>query len=108
MYILLSDNTRVDNCLEGTTSDYIIHGGETHEQAASILDVLTPENTTMIQVFNDNDERVAFASDLILLPGGTIEDRGNSKVCIVKLRHKTAFEKMQDEITELQEVVIEE
>jgi len=107
MYVILNDGTRINNCVPGTTSDCIIHSGETYAAAAEIMDVITSENAISVRVYEDNNTESAYSGNLVLLPGGTMADAGEYKTCTVSLRHKTDIEIMKDEIAELQDVVID-
>lgn len=108
MYIKLTDGTIINNCAEGTTSDTIIHTGETYADAVSILNDMTEDNSSSIRVYNENDEEVASGGNLVLNDTATVGTEDGAKVCVVTLRHKTNEEIMQDEIAELQEAIIEE
>lgn len=108
MYIKLTDGTVIQNCAEGTTTDNIIHTGETYQDAISILDTVNADNTSSIRVFNDDDTEVAFCGNLVLNSGATVGETEDYKFCIITLRHKTESEIMKDEIAELQEAIIGE
>lgn len=104
--IILADGTQIENFAVGTTSDNLIHIGSTYAEAASFLDEITPENTVAIRVY-DGDTEIAFGGNLILNEGAVLADAGEYKTCTVTLRHKTEIEIMHDEISELQDVVLE-
>lgn len=106
-YIKLADGTVIQNCAEGTTSDNIIHTGETYADAVSIMDDVTAENTSTIRVYNADDEVVTVGTDLVLNEGATIGETDDYKFCTITLRHKSEMELMQDQISELQEAIIE-
>lgn len=108
MYIKLTDGTIINNCAEGTTTDNIIHTGETYQDAIEILDIVNADNTSSVRVFNDKDEEIAFCGNLVLNSGATVGETEDYKFCTITLRHKTESEIMKDEIAELQEAIIGE
>lgn len=106
--VILFDGTEITNCLDGTTSDVIRHGGETYAEAASVMDIIRDENASVIRVEDEDGTVISSSGNLALIPGGTLEvDTAGNKVCIINLRHKTEMEIIQDQIAELQEAIIE-
>ena len=106
--VLLTDGTRIINCSEATTSDSIYIVRDSYEAVGAIRDLFTDNNTNVIIVYDENEQEVNKGIDLILLHGSNIIENEDSIICEVKLRTKTEIEKMQDQITELQEAVIGE
>lgn len=106
--VILADGTLIPNCTDSTTSNEIFALRNTYEEAGAVRDLFTPDNSLRIEVKNENDETVVLGTDLILLEGATLSSTGTGVICTITTRVKTELEKMQDEISELQEVIIEE
>lgn len=106
-HVILFDGTRIDNCLEFTTSDTIVHAGETYSDAVSILDVITPQNAKVVRVYNGDNLEVAHGGDLVLNPGGSLGESDGYKTCTVTLRAKTRDELLDEQISELQDAILE-
>ena len=105
--VILSDGTTITNCTDSTTSNEIYALRETYEQAGAVRDLFTEENAKTITVKDENDITVTVGADLVLISGGELIENPDGIVCCVKTRVKSNMEKMQDEIAELQEIVIE-
>lgn len=107
-YVILADNTRIDNCNDSTTSNSVFAIRDNYGDAGDVRDLFTAENATVIKVFNENDEEVTKGVDLVLLPGVKLTESEDGKIiCEIDTRIKTEMEKIQDEIAELQEAIIE-
>lgn len=108
-YVILLDGTRINDCNDSTTSNSIFAVRDTYEEAGAVRDLFNINNAKAIKVFEEGtDAEVAFGSDLVLIPGCTITEDGEKFVCEITTRIKTEVEKLQDQINELQDVVIEE
>ena len=107
-YIKLTNGTTINNCTEETIPNNIVHVGETYADAVSILNEMTEENTSSIRVYNENDELVSSEGNLVLSNSAVVINKGEYKTCTVTLRRKSEMEVMQDQISELQEAIIEE
>lgn len=105
--IILADGTIIQNCTDSTTSNEIYALRNTYGEAGAVRDSFTAENSTTITVENENDEIETVGADLILLDGATLTKTDDGFVCQIRTRVKTEVEKMQDQIAELQEVIIE-
>ncbi len=107
MYAKLADNTIIENISASSTPYSIIAIRETYGDAGAVRDNLTVENSTSITIFNDNDEEVAIGSELMLLDDVTLRKSTDGIIVEVKTRDKTDIEKLQDQIIELQDAIIE-
>ncbi len=107
-YVILRDRTRIDNCNDSTTSNSIFAVRDSYEAAGAVRDLFNPENSSVIRVYNEDGTESVVGSDLVLQAGCRITEDGDKFVCEITTRVKTAEEKMQDEIAELQEVVLGE
>jgi len=106
-YVILNDGTRINNCAEYSTAEHIVHTGHTYADAAELLDVINAENAVSVRVFDDEGNERSYSGDMILLAGGSLAEVDGVKTCAVSLRHKTETEIMKDEITELQDAILE-
>lgn len=105
-HIILSDNTRIDNCSNSATAHNIVAIRDTYEEAGAVMDLFTSENSETIKVYDENDTLVETGINLKLLDNVTIM-KSNDKIQIEILLHdKTEIELLQDQIAELQEAVI--
>ena len=106
-YIILADSTRINGCAD-TTSPYEIYiPRSTYTKAGEEADKFTKENVVNVKVYDsDTDELVSNAVNLIFSQL-TINRDDDSIVVRVTTRNKTELEVMHDEISELQEVVLE-
>lgn len=107
MYALLKDNTKIEN-VSGSSSIYsIVAIRPTYGEAGAVRDLFTDENTSVIRLYNDDDTEVASGAGCILLDGASLTPTAGGVLCEIHLRAKTEMELMHDEITELQDVVLE-
>lgn len=106
-YVILADGTRIDNCNDSTTSNSIFAVRDSYAAAGLVRDNFNSENSSVVRVFNSDDTEDTVGSDLVLLPGCIITEDGANFVCQITLRAKTDNEKMQDEIAELQEAILD-
>lgn len=107
-YVVLLDGTMVENCSDSTTSNSIFAIRSNYEEAGAVRDTFTKTNAAVIRVFNEEGTEVAVGSDLVLLDGANLIANGDGTVtCEITTRAKTELEKMHDEISELQDVVVE-
>jgi len=104
--VVLKDGTEILNCLDSTTSNEVIFIRPTYEEAGAVLNSVTPENAAIIKVYSDNETLLTQGTDLILLPNYILSQESDGVIASFRTRVKTAIEKMQDEIVELQEAVI--
>ena len=107
--VKLADGRVIANCTNSTTTTEIYILRENYGDAGAMRDSFTPENSKNIVVYDENDEEITSGVDLILNPGCELIDSTEEDgiICKVTTRVKTDIEKMQDEIVELQEVIIE-
>ena len=105
-YVILADGTRIDNCIDSTTSNDIFAFGSTASMAASVLDVVTEENAAIIEVYDASGALTAKGTNLVLLPGGDINKAEDGFICHFRTRQKTHDEIVDDEIAELQEAIL--
>ena len=110
-YIILADDTRIDNCTDSTTSNSISVVATSYQRAGKIRDSFTDENSRVIKVYNaENDDLLETGADLILIEGCRIYEQKvedtTQCVCVIATRNKTNEEKLNDRITDLEEAVI--
>ena len=106
--VILADGTVIENCTESTTANEIFVLRDTYEAAAAVRDLFTNENTKIIKVQDSDGQIISVNVDLILIEGARlIEEKERGIICVITTRFKTEMEKMQDQIAELQEVIIE-
>ena len=105
-YVILSDNTKIGNCTDSTTSQNIVALRNSYEEAGAVRDMINNDNSEVISVYNEDDTEVVTGSDLVLLAGCTIKEVADGYTCIISLRNKTTEEKMKEQIEELQETIL--
>ena len=112
-YVVLADGTRIDNCSGSTTSNYICAIRDNYADAGAVRDLITPENAAVIRVYRvDSDKEgsepveITVGADLVLIPGADLVEVMDKVECRITTRVKTDVEKLQDEVSELQDVVI--
>lgn len=107
-YVILTDGTQIDNCTDSTTSQNIVVLRDTYALAGAVRDLFTDDNTSVIEVYEEDGTTSVIGSNLVLVSGCTISETTDGYTCVITLRGKTNEEKMQEEIAELQEIVLEE
>lgn len=105
-YVILADSTRIDNCTDSTTSNEIFAVRNSYEEAGAVRDLFTDENSTVIYVYDSNDQLVTKGSNLVLISGASITEQNGKFICAITTRVKTEMETIKDEITELQEAIL--
>ena len=106
--VILADDTRIENCSDSTSVNSVVAVRGTYSEAGAIRDLFTEENSSIIRIEDHEGNLVASSGSLVLLPGVSIRDTAGGVIVEVNLRNKTELEIMQDQITELQEAIIEE
>ena len=106
MYVILADGTKIENCTNSTTSNSVFAVRNSYSAAGAVRDQFTAENAKVITVYDDEDQETTSGADLVLIPGCKITEDGENFVCEIDTRVKTNEEKMQDEIAELQEAIL--
>ena len=104
--VKLSDGTLIEGCSINTACDNIEIIRETANEAASYLDIVTPENTGVIIVYEDG-EVDEVASGLELESDIFIKKEYGGYCIHFHLHYKSEMERIKDEIAELQEYIIE-
>ena len=108
-YIILSDGTRINNCNDSTTSNSIFAVRDSYGAAGAVRDQFTKTNSSVIKVYDEADDKeVTFGADLVLEDGCKISFVDGTYVCEITTRQKTEMEVIKDEITEIQDYLIEE
>lgn len=105
-YVILADNTRIDNCSDSTTSNEIFAVRNSYEEAGAVRDLFTDENSIVVCVYDEQDQLVTKGSNLVLVSGAVIEEQNDKFICAITTRGKSEIETIKDEITELQEAVL--
>ena len=106
--VILKDGTIITGCTDSTTVDRVFALRGTYTEAGAVLDLITPENASVIKVYDENDQLITSGGDLILLPDIRSEKTDDGVIVSFGVRRKTEIEVMKDEISELQDVVIGE
>lgn len=106
--VILANGTEITNCTDSTTSNEIYVLRDTYALAGAVRDLFTAENAKTIVVKDENDVTITVGADLVLIDGAELSSAVGGVICAIKTRVKSEVEKMQDEIAELQELVIEE
>lgn len=106
--VILSDGTRIDGCSDSTTVNSVLAIRETYGEAGAVRDLFTDKNTGAIRILNEDGSVYATGNSLKLLDDATLRATVDGVICEITLRNKTELEVMQDQISELQEAIIEE
>ena len=107
MYLLLKDNTRINNVSPSSSPTEIVIIRDSYETAGAVRDLFNLSNSSVIRLYNENGTKADSAADLILLGGCELIVSQEGVLCKVSLRYKTTDEKLQDEIVELQDAIID-
>lgn len=108
-YVILADDTRIDNCNDSTTSNSIFAVRSNYSEAGAVRDLFNSINATVVRVYNEKGEETAIGSDLVLVPGAILTENGDGTVtCEITTRVKTEMETMHDQISELQDIIVGE
>lgn len=105
--VILADGTVIENCTDSTTTNEICALRANYAEAGAVRDSFNADNAVAIEVQDESGQVIIKAGDLVLLDGATLEKQNDGVVCKVQTRVKSDVEKMQDEIAELQEAIIE-
>lgn len=104
--VILADGTVINRCTDSTTANSIFALRDTFAEAAAVRDLFNKENSKVIRIETEAGEEVTTGSNLVLLPDCILAEVPDGVQAEIKTRYKTEIELLQDEVTELQEVVI--
>lgn len=105
--VVLKDGTEIVNCTDSTTSNEIYALRSTFAEAGAVLDKVTPENASCVKVYDADGNLITEGSDLVFVDRFSIRKVDNGVEVAFFTRVKTEMEVVHDEISELQEVVLE-
>ena len=106
MKVVLKDGTTITGCTDSTSCNGVYIKRNNFANAGVELDKINSENVKEIKVYNDEDELIDSAVDLVFSGYFIDSYEENGVVVVFTTRAKTNEEKMQDEIAELQEAII--
>lgn len=106
--VILADGTRIENISDSSTADAILAIRANYAEAGAVRDIFTDANTSSFEIVDENGQKIVSASFIKLLPGAELIESADGIICQTNFRAKTDIEKLQDQITELQDVVIGE
>lgn len=107
-YIILADGTRIENLRDDTTVNDIWAIRSSYEEAAGVRKLFNKDNASVIQVYTEGGDMVDRAANLILKEGCIVSETSEGVFeCHIETRLKDRFDIIQDQLSEIQDVILE-
>lgn len=114
MFLILSTEEKIDFLYDQGIGN-IVASYDTAEDASADIEKFTPEAVREVKIYDDNENLIGEYSDLVFEGAEIVpverEEEIEGYECHFRLRTKSAVEKRlddhEDEITELQEAIVE-